>query len=74
MKSTDKNPRWVVSSPHIMKNDKGEYDGEGWHVCRPHPREGVHSALEYIMDGKLVKFFRNEKAAITAANSLNRNP
>ena len=70
--NTSKDTRWKVSEPHIMKKPNGDYDGEGWHVCRPHPREGTHSALEYVMDGKLVKYFRSEHAANTTAKSLNR--
>lgn len=69
--STTSKP-WVVSGPHILKKPNGDYDGEGWHVNRPLPREGNHSAREWVMSGRQVRMFRTERAAVTCCASLNR--
>jgi len=63
---------WNISGPHILKNHKGEYDGEGWHVVRKSPTGGK-SAHEWILDKQgLVKYFPSEKSAQSAANSRNK--
>lgn len=62
---------WKVSGPHIMKKPNGEYDGEGWHVCRKSPNGGA-SAHEWILDRGRVKYFTSEAAATRAANARNK--